>query len=57
MKENRDIEGLTRELRNKDAKVRIEVVKALGDLKQSEGLLEALKDKEWDVLIEAGPSL
>jgi tetratricopeptide (TPR) repeat protein len=53
MMERRDIEGLMKELWNKDEKVCIEVVKALGVLKHIEGLVEALKHGYQSVRFEA----
>lgn len=53
MKEKGDIEGLIKELKNKDPKVRIEVVKALGELKHTKGLIEALKNDDPQVRVEA----
>jgi len=44
MKENKDVEGLIKELKNKDPKVHIEVVKALSELKHAKGLIEVLKN-------------
>ena len=53
MKEKKDIEGLIKELKNKDPKVRIEVVKALSELKHAKGLIEALKNDDPRVRVEA----
>lgn len=53
MKEKGDLEGLIKELKNKDPKVRIKVVKALGELKYTKGLIEALKNDDPQVRVEA----
>jgi stage III sporulation protein SpoIIIAA len=51
MEEKGDVEGLIKELRNKDVKVRIDVVKALGELKYTRGLIVALKNDHPEVRI------
>lgn len=54
MKERKDVEGLIKELNtNNDLKVRIEVVKALRELKYSNGLMNALKNDNLEVRVEA----
>jgi len=53
MKEKGDVEGLIKELGNKDVKVRIDAVKALAELKYTRGLIAALKNDHNEVRIEA----
>lgn len=53
MKEKMDIEGLIKELKNKDTKVRLEVAKALSELQHIGGLIEALKNDNPEVRIQA----
>lgn len=53
MKQKRDIEGLLKELRNKDLRVRVEVVKALSELKHTKGLITALRNENPEVRAEA----
>ncbi len=57
MKEKEDIEGLIKEIRNKKPRVRIEAVKALGELKNIEGLIEALYTGTKDVTITSAELL
>ena len=53
MEEHGDKDGLVRELKNVDIRVRIKAVKALGELKYIEGLGEALKNENVDVRVAA----
>lgn len=53
MKEKRDVEGLIKELNNKNLKVRIDATKALGELKHTTGLVHALKNDNPQVRVEA----
>ena len=53
MKEKRDIEGLIKELGNKDIRIRIDAVKALSKLKCTTGLTTALKNDGPKVRTEA----
>lgn len=53
LKQRGDIEGLIKELKNRDPKVRIEVTKALSELKHTEGLIEASKNDNPGVRSEA----
>ena len=49
MKEKGDKDGLVRNLKNADTRVRVKVVRALGELKYIEGLLEASKNENVEV--------
>ncbi|MBT9141434.1 MAG: hypothetical protein DDT30_02026 [Dehalococcoidia bacterium] len=53
MKEKGDIQGLIRELKNNNLKVRIESTKALGDLQHIEGLIQALDNDNLEVRVQA----
>ena len=53
LKQRGDIEGLIKELTNRGPKVRIEVTKALSELKHIEGLIEASKNDNPEVRSEA----
>jgi len=53
MKEKRDVEGLINELRNKDLRIRVEVVRALSELKHTKGLIAALKNDSPEIRAEA----
>ena len=53
LKQRGDIEGLIKELKNRDPKARIEVTKALSELKHPEGLIEASKNDNPEVRSEA----
>jgi tetratricopeptide (TPR) repeat protein len=53
MKEKRDTNGLIDELRNKDLRVRVEVVKALSEIKHAKGLIVALKNDSPEIRVEA----
>jgi hypothetical protein len=57
MKEQRDLQGLLRELQNKKCEVRFEVVDALKELKEKNGLIEALKNDILGVRIKAAEAL
>jgi tetratricopeptide (TPR) repeat protein len=57
MRDTGDTQGLKKELKNKDPKVRIEVTKALGEFKHVTGLIEALKDDNPQVRIQAVSAL
>jgi tetratricopeptide (TPR) repeat protein len=53
MKEKGDVEGLIKELLNRDFRVRVDVVRALEELKYTRGLIMALKNDYPEVRIEA----
>ena len=53
MKERGDIQGLIKELKNKNPTIRFKVVESLRDLKHIEGLSEALKNEIVGVRVEA----
>lgn len=57
MEQRGDIEGLVKELKNRDPKVRIEATKALSELKHVGGLIEASKNDNSDVRFEAVSAL
>jgi len=52
-KEKRDIEGLIKELQNKDFRVRVDVVKALSEIKNTKGLIAALKNDNPEIRAQA----
>lgn len=53
MKEERNLQGLLKELKNKDLKIRIDIVKSLCELQHLPGLIEALRNEYPQVRIEA----
>lgn len=53
MEEKNDIQGLIEELKNKDPKVRMEVVQALSELNHTKGLIEASKNDNPEVRVQA----
>jgi hypothetical protein len=57
MKEKGDIQGLLNELKDKNPEIRIEVVRALTELKHIEGLSEAIKNDNREVRIESTKAL
>jgi tetratricopeptide (TPR) repeat protein len=57
MEQRGDIEGLVKELKNRDPKVRIEATKALSELKHVGGLIEASKNDNSEVRFEAVSAL
>lgn len=57
MKEKGDIQGLSKELANKDPDIRVEAVKALGELKHVDALNKAIGNDDPIVCIEATKAL
>jgi len=57
MKEKGDVEGLIKELNNKDSNARIEAVRALRDLNHVQGLTEGLKNDDPQVRVESAEAL